>query len=243
MFSYHRVLKLFGRSVTDKTLECDCDIHPWEIEIDGQQWPGKIRLIGFVDVFFVISYSANARFEKGIIVYKDRVVFEELIAERDTHPDAQLPESEVDPTFDSDEEEDAHEDHKSPVEEESPTEKNAKDKLEFTHQGRYVVRSQGHEIGLTNEYPLASVRSYEIKINKPQNWALRRRIKRGIRPHSIMQLMDDVIRCGFLTHAELIAHVLGLVSAGGTINDTAAKYFERLGAGNAGQQALSNEKV
>ncbi|KAL4893391.1 hypothetical protein BDV59DRAFT_201964 [Aspergillus ambiguus] len=69
MFSYHRVLKLFGRSVADKTIECDCDIHPWEIEIDGQQWPGKIRLIGFVDVFFVISYSANMRFEKGVIIY------------------------------------------------------------------------------------------------------------------------------------------------------------------------------
>lgn len=63
------------------------------------------------------------------------------------------------------------------MEEESPAEKNAKDKLEFTHQGRYVVRSQGHEIGLTNEYPLASVRSYEIKINKPQNWALRRELR------------------------------------------------------------------
>ncbi|KAL4896903.1 hypothetical protein BDV59DRAFT_198357 [Aspergillus ambiguus] len=75
MFSYHRVLKIFGRSVTDKTLECDwlteySDIHPWEIEINGEQWPGKIRLIGFVDVFFVISYSANARFEKGVIIYR-----------------------------------------------------------------------------------------------------------------------------------------------------------------------------
>jgi hypothetical protein len=27
MFSYHRVLKLFGRSVTDKTLECDWYMH------------------------------------------------------------------------------------------------------------------------------------------------------------------------------------------------------------------------
>lgn len=87
MASYHRVLGVFGKSVKDKTLECDwyvyaaarnqgnfanhstSDIHPWEIKINGEQWPGKIRLIGFVDVFFLFSYSANARFEKGIIVY------------------------------------------------------------------------------------------------------------------------------------------------------------------------------
>ncbi|OGM43489.1 hypothetical protein ABOM_008049 [Aspergillus bombycis] len=71
MFSYHRVLKLFGRSIHDKTLQCDCDIHPWEITINKERWTNKIRLIGFIDVFFVISYSANDRFEQGIIVYKD----------------------------------------------------------------------------------------------------------------------------------------------------------------------------
>ncbi|KAL7625686.1 hypothetical protein AAE478_004907 [Parahypoxylon ruwenzoriense] len=71
MLSYHRVLKVFGRSVKDKTLECDCDIHPWEITVNSETWPGKIRLIGFVDVFFIISYSANDRFMRGIIIYKD----------------------------------------------------------------------------------------------------------------------------------------------------------------------------
>jgi hypothetical protein len=47
----------------------DSDIHPWELAINGEQWAGKIRLIGYVDVFFLIAYSANARFEHGIIVY------------------------------------------------------------------------------------------------------------------------------------------------------------------------------
>ncbi|KAJ6102408.1 hypothetical protein N7486_004835 [Penicillium sp. IBT 16267x] len=78
MASYHRVLETFGRSIQDITLECDCDIHPWEISINGEQWAGKVRLIGFVDVFFLISYSANARFEHGIIVYKDKLAVEEI---------------------------------------------------------------------------------------------------------------------------------------------------------------------
>lgn len=45
------------------------DIHPWDILVDGARWDGKIRLIGFVDVFFLICYSGESRFEKGIIVY------------------------------------------------------------------------------------------------------------------------------------------------------------------------------
>lgn len=89
MYSYHRVLAVFGRSVKDKTVECNwwsflihlpfpydtwltglfSDIHPWEIEINGEQWPGRIRLVGFVDAFFVFAYSSNARFERGIVIY------------------------------------------------------------------------------------------------------------------------------------------------------------------------------
>lgn len=52
----------------------DSDIHPWDIDINKEQWPGKIRLIAFVDVFFLISYSANASFEKGIIIYSKNIV-------------------------------------------------------------------------------------------------------------------------------------------------------------------------
>ncbi|KAB8269325.1 hypothetical protein BDV30DRAFT_242538 [Aspergillus minisclerotigenes] len=86
MFSYHRVLAVFGRSVRDKSLECDCDIHPWDIDINKEQWPGKIRLIAFVDVFFLISYSANASFEKGIIIYKDHHDIDTLLG-NDQPPD------------------------------------------------------------------------------------------------------------------------------------------------------------
>jgi len=71
MASYHRILRVFGRSIEHNSLQCDCDIHPWEILINGRRWPGKIRLIGFIDVFFLISYSSNSRFENGIVIYKD----------------------------------------------------------------------------------------------------------------------------------------------------------------------------
>ena len=45
------------------------DIHPWDVLINGTRWDGKIRLVGFVDVFFLLCYSGQSRFEKGIIIY------------------------------------------------------------------------------------------------------------------------------------------------------------------------------
>lgn len=47
------------------------DVHPWDILVDGSRWQGKIRLVGFVDVFFLICYSGESRFEKGIIIYSN----------------------------------------------------------------------------------------------------------------------------------------------------------------------------
>ena len=39
--------------------------------MDGSRWDGKIRLIGFVDVFVLFCYSGESRFEKGIIIYSN----------------------------------------------------------------------------------------------------------------------------------------------------------------------------
>jgi hypothetical protein len=47
------------------------DIHPWDILINGERWAGKVRLVGFVDSFFLICYSGSSRFEHGIVVYSE----------------------------------------------------------------------------------------------------------------------------------------------------------------------------
>jgi len=47
------------------------DIHPWDILINGQRWSGKVRLVGFVDSFFLICYSGTSRFEHGIVLYSE----------------------------------------------------------------------------------------------------------------------------------------------------------------------------
>ncbi|KAJ5654188.1 hypothetical protein N7490_001191 [Penicillium lividum] len=270
MASYHRVLETFGRSIQDNTLECDCDIHPWEISINGSQWAGKIRLIGFIDVFFLISYSANARFEHGIIVYKDKLAVEEItghipdakkaaekskpdqddkkeIKEDDDHED--LEDSEEDPNAKPEEESEtkakptetkastpeASEGGKPPAEEATP---------EFRKTSMLSITSWGHPIGLRASYPKSWIQKYKVEIMKPCSWALSKRIMRGLKPHSTYDLMNDVIRCGIITQGQLVGHIMGVVLAGTQMDDTAKRYIQGLtSGGDAGRQALSNEKI
>ncbi|GKZ17699.1 hypothetical protein AbraIFM66951_009625 [Aspergillus brasiliensis] len=262
MASYHRVLAVFGKSVKDKTLECDCDIHPWEIKINGEQWPGKIRLIGFVDVFFLFSYSANARFEKGIIVYKERYDLEKLIHQSDearagagektlreilentsagtinipatpTNPMSEIP---------------CYGGKEGIIQVAEPaTDQLTEDgeplgRLVFENTTSYKVCSLGHEVGLKAQYPVSSIQTWRIEINKPYHRGLRRRMKRAIKEHTTTELLEDVVRCGFISHGQMAGHVLSKYLVGGVLDDTLTKYIEGLAAGNGpGRVPLANE--
>ncbi|KAE8151550.1 hypothetical protein BDV25DRAFT_138786 [Aspergillus avenaceus] len=236
MFSYHRILKTFGRSVNDKTLQCDCDIHPWEITINGKRWTDKIRLIGFIDVFFVISYSANDRFEQGIIVYKDKLALEELEKNRVTREE----ESTLNYAQNRNEESECETDDDESDEKVKRDPKQA----EWQENRSYRTKSLGHKIELRTEYPKSWIQEYEIRINKPMNWALSKRVRRGLKPHSIGRLIRDVIDCGIITQTQFFAHITGAVLAGTTADDVLRKAFNGLGSyNNASRQALSNDNV
>ncbi|GLA31018.1 hypothetical protein AnigIFM63326_009455 [Aspergillus niger] len=268
MASYHRVLGVFGKSVKDKTLECDCDIHPWEIKINGEQWPGKIRLIGFVDVFFLFSYSANARFEKGIIVYKERYDLEKLLQQSDeARAEAGEKTSKEDLENSSEEYSDTsatpetllsrlpcHESKEGVIQTEvvelgretpgSSSQSEIQQGMLHTvfHIRKRTIRSLGHEVGLKNRYPVSSIQEWTIEINKPYHRALRRRIKRAIKEHTTTELLEDVVRCGFISHGQMAGHVLSKYLVGGVLDDTLTKYIEGLAVGNgAGRVPLANQ--
>ncbi|OTA55279.1 hypothetical protein K449DRAFT_438831 [Hypoxylon sp. EC38] len=223
MASYHRVLNVFDRSVQDKSLECDYDIHPWEILINGERWAGKVRLIGFVDVFFLMCYSAESRFEKGIIIYKD----DEVI--RDTLERANISPSSI--QLDVVNLKEMNSDNKLPPK-----------YFNFNSQPLdYIVSSLGHEIGLKTEYPSSSLTKYEIKILKSGNKVMKKRVRRAVTQHSLMDLMHDAIRLGVITHAEMTAQLLGNFYVGSATNDAMRKYLDTLGSVNQPNMALSND--
>lgn len=45
------------------------DLHPWQVSINGEQWGGKIRLVAFIDTVFLISYTQQSCFQRGIVIY------------------------------------------------------------------------------------------------------------------------------------------------------------------------------
>ncbi|KAI0098326.1 hypothetical protein F4776DRAFT_658438 [Hypoxylon sp. NC0597] len=232
MASYHRVLKVFDRSIQDKSLECDCDIHPWEILINGERWAGKVRLIGFVDVFFLMCYWADARFEKGIIIYKD----DEVI--RDT-----LERANVDPSsikLDVVNSKEMKSDERTP---QTLTASKVPPKyFNFNSEPLdYIITSLGHEVGLKTEYPSSSLIKYEIKILKSGNKVMKKRIRRAVTQHSLMDLMHDAIRLGVITHAELTAQLLREFYIGSASDDAMRKYLDTIGSVNQPNIALSND--
>ncbi|PWY74352.1 hypothetical protein BO70DRAFT_398680 [Aspergillus heteromorphus CBS 117.55] len=248
MASYHRVLAVFGRSVKDKALECDCDIHPWEIKINGEQWPGKIRLIGFVDVFFLFSYSANARFERGIIVYKERYDIERLLKQIEDARSAAGPPPTAPGTSPALEDKKAEtvttvtEIPPIPSEDNPATDSDQHRRLSFDNDTSYKVTSWGHEVGLKSNYPISSVGEWNIEISKPYHRALRRRIKRAIKEHTTTELLEDVARCGFIAQGQFIGNVASKYLVGGVLDDTLTKYMEGLVSGDKpGHVALANE--
>ncbi|QRD88854.1 hypothetical protein F9C07_10952 [Aspergillus flavus] len=224
MFSYHRVLVVFGRSVWDKSLVCDCDIHPWDIDINKEQWPGKIRLIAFVDVFFLISYSANASFEKGIIIYR---------------PPGKAPQAnEVQYEFQS-------ENDSSPTKPvSSRVKQEVKKRFNFVNGAKYSVKGWGHQIGLKYTYPRSCLREYEIEINKPYHRAMRRSMKRGLEEHSILQLLGDDIWGGIIKQGQVTGHLVSKYLANGVLDDALKEYVDGVvSTDRPGSMILSNDNV
>ncbi|KAE8379365.1 hypothetical protein BDV26DRAFT_291387 [Aspergillus bertholletiae] len=222
------------------------DIYSWDIDITlrrysqdpiKQQWPGKIRLIAFADVFFLISYSANARFEKGIVIYKDDHDVNTLLG--GDHP--LITESHRLPNA-SDDNLSLESPGKSPLVSVGPqTEDNdgpptkpltekAKDEVKkrfnFVNGGKYSAKGYGHEIGLRYTYRRDELAEYTIEINKPYHRGTRRSIQRGLEEHSILQLLGDDLRSGIIKQGQMTGHLLSKYLANGMLDDVLKKYVD-----------------
>ncbi|RYP56267.1 hypothetical protein DL771_012054 [Monosporascus sp. 5C6A] len=225
MASYHRVLQAFDRSVKQKSVECDYDIHPWDILINGARWDGKIRLIGFVDVFFLICYSGASCFEKGIVIYKDDDAIRAIM--RNTEVSAKQLGLKV---VNLDEVEEA-ENRGREIPKKYFDLKRLKGGLDYT------VTSLGHEVGVQTEYEKTVLRKYVIKVRKGRDVAMKSN------QHNIFDLMHDAVRLGFVTQAELIGTIIGKTVGGSMMDDLFSKYTDNItGAKNSKNLALAGDK-
>ncbi|TGO18434.1 hypothetical protein BTUL_0010g01050 [Botrytis tulipae] len=220
MASYHRVLKVFGRSIEDKALQCDCDIHPWEILINGNRWSGRLRLIGFVDVFFLISYSENSRFHKGIIIYKDDQHISKLldIVGKEFKDGKLIPKT-----------------TSSEVELSNLDTNQAPNPIytTFTRDSAdYTTSSIGHPIGLCTKYSSASLQIYTIHLRKPSDPLLKQKYKRALKVHDTLDMIQDAVKLGLVSYAEILGRGIGYIGRGSSTLDIGKGFVGGLGAGN-----------
>lgn len=225
MASYHRILKVFGRSIEDKTLQCDCDIHPWELLVNGDRWSGRLRLIGFVDVFFLISYSENARFHSGIVVYKDAHHIEKILklAGKSIEDLNQLPTSTTSPPT-------------------SPAEQKNYTYTTFSRDSAdYTVVSVGHPIGLQTKYNKSSLQNYTIHLRKPQDPVLKTKYKRALKQHDTLDMIQDAMKLGLVSYAEILGHGMGHIYRGSSTLDIGKGFVGGLGGNQPSWAGLSGE--
>ncbi|PLN76763.1 hypothetical protein BDW42DRAFT_198788, partial [Aspergillus taichungensis] len=262
MLSYHRVLAAFGRSVNDKTLECNCDVHPWEITVNGENWPGRIRLIGFVDVFFVIAYSANDCFMKGVIIYKDPKALGSLDGLRVPEPaksdagDDKLRDDagddklwdeygyyydSSDSGFDTDSDEDRDENIEDSTK--GKQRKQQDRRVKFQARSVYTASSLGHEISLKATFSPNSIQTYTVKVDRPASWAMGRRMKRALKTHGVFRLVQDALRAELITNGQMMGHVTGLLFTGGRFTDTISRAFQATSGDSAQRHTLANDNI
>jgi len=212
MTSYHRVLKLFDRAVTDHSLQCNCDLHPWQITINGERWTGKIRLIGFIDVLFLISYSGQSTFRRGVVIYKDENDIKDILgrAGKDVAKFQQLD--------DNGENNDSSE---PTVHIDTASGEPQMKYFKFWRDSMdYKLRSIGFEIGLQTSFNSEAVVQYEIFVRKPEGAIFKRQVKKAFKQHDSLDLIEDAILIGYISYADLLGAGLGqIVGAGpaGTI--------------------------
>jgi len=229
MASYHRILKVFGRSIEDKTLQCDCDIHPWEVRVNDELLSGRIRLIGFVDVFFLISYSGNSRFHDGIVIYKDDDHIQKIL---------NLPGKKFENVK-------LNSKSSEPTDTPAPT---PEQKIKYTTFSRdtlnYIVTSIGHPIGLKTKYDTSSVRNYTIKLRKPQDAMLKQKYKNAIKQHDTLDMIQDAMKLGLVSYAEILGHGLSHIYRGGSTVSVGKGFVGGLSASKERKWAgLSGEKT
>ncbi|KAI0181556.1 hypothetical protein GGR52DRAFT_525083 [Hypoxylon sp. FL1284] len=171
-----------------------------------------------------MCYSAEARFEKGIIIYKD----DEAI--RETLKEANVEASDIN--------------LEAVNSKELKSDPNVPPRyFNFDSQPLdYIITSLGHEVGLKTEYPKTSLIKYQIKILKSRNKVVKKRIRRAVNQHSLLELLHDAIRLGIITHAEMTAQLLGNFYVGSATDDAMRKYLDTLASSSRPDNVvLSNE--
>ncbi|KAL7813525.1 hypothetical protein V8C44DRAFT_327012 [Trichoderma aethiopicum] len=225
MASYHRVLRTFGRTIEDSILECNYDIHPWDILINNERWAGKIRLVGYIDVFFLMCYSGESRFEHGIIIYKDDEAIRQLLKQARLRP----------------------EDKSIQLECINKEDKEALRKYYSLNTesvgNKHTIVSLGHPIGLSSKCPKSKLKKYTIILHKGHTPAMQKEILRGVMQHGVVRLLSDALKLGIVSTAEIINKIKETVISGSSLDAVTTKSKNALTGSNSRSNTSPGNKA
>lgn len=242
MTSYKRILKAFGRTTSDADCLCNVQIHPWDIKLQKHKtgenpqtvmWEGNIQLIGYIDAIFLICYQGTARFQRGIVLYKDEkdphlMIEDRIIKAPDDVPNslqdaAATKHSTLQRTQSEDKMAKQKEKEKVKVEIDNPFDI---DSLYF------IVNAWGHEIGPGTMFPYA--RKYSLYVRQVTASAS---VQKALRKHSAIDLLKDTAQISIVAAAEAAGHLVG---KGNTrVMETAHEKF-REGVSTKREQAVAH---
>lgn len=108
----------------------------------------------------------------------------------------------------------------------------------------YEVTSIGHAIGLQTKYNVSSLQRYRVQLRKPQDPVLKTKYKKALKQHDTLDMIQDAMKLGFVSYAEILGHGIGHLSRGSATLDIGKSFVG--GLGSSGKQSwtgLSGDKT
>jgi hypothetical protein len=107
----------------------------------------------------------------------------------------------------------------------------------------YIVSSIGHPIGLQTKYKASDLRRYTISLRKHQDPLLKRKYKNALRQHDTLDMIQDAMKLGLVSYAEVLGHGLSHIYRGGSTLDVGKGFVGGLSASKERRWAgLSGDK-
>ena len=107
----------------------------------------------------------------------------------------------------------------------------------------YTITSIGHPIGLRTKYNISSLEKYTIQLRKPQDPVLKQKYKNALKQHDTLDMIQDAMKLGFVSYAEILGHGMGHIYRGSSTLDIGKGFVGGLGSNQQQSWAgLSGDK-
>ena len=107
----------------------------------------------------------------------------------------------------------------------------------------YTVTSIGHPIGLRTKCNISSLQKYTIHLRKPQDPLLKEKYKRALKQHDTLDMIQDAVKLGLVSYAEILGHGIGHIYRGSSTLDIGKGFVGGLGTSQQSWAGLSGDKA